>query len=170
MASSLCLAQTDLAPVESVTMAEILATIATTTVIVKMDIEGYECQALQEEVLLGRTGKSIPYIFLEWMQLVRLSSGVDSMPPETDDGAEDMSGVPPVETPLLGRRLQPPPPGYGHSNKIPTVLFGIELCHTDPHLSCSLSTLNPRSDIVRRNFHSVRLITVCIDLVRMTIC
>ena len=35
------------------------------------DIEGYECKALQPEVILGRTGKTIPYIFLEWMALVR---------------------------------------------------------------------------------------------------
>ena len=40
-----------------------------------MDIEGYECKALQPEVLLGRTGKTIPYIFLEWMALVRAGSG-----------------------------------------------------------------------------------------------
>ena len=29
-----------------------------------MDIEGYECKALQPEVLLGKTGKIIPYIFI----------------------------------------------------------------------------------------------------------
>ena len=46
------------------------------------------------------------------------------------------------------------------SNKIPTVQFGIKLCHTDPRLSCSFSTLNPRADIVRRDFHSVCLFTV----------
>ena len=39
-----------------------------------MDIEGYECKALQPEVLLGKTGKIIPYIFLEWMALVRAVS------------------------------------------------------------------------------------------------
>ena len=45
-----------------------------------------------------------------------------------------------------------------HSNKISTVQFGIQLCHTDPRLSCSFSTLNPRAD--RWDFHSVRLFTV----------
>ena len=47
-----------------------------------------------------------------------------------------------------------------HSNKISTVQFGIQLCHTDPRLSCSFSTLNPRADIDRWDFHSVRLFTV----------
>jgi hypothetical protein len=56
---------------ESVTIADILATIPATTIILKIDIEGYECKALQPDVILGRTGKQIPYIFLEWGQLVR---------------------------------------------------------------------------------------------------
>ena len=47
-----------------------------------------------------------------------------------------------------------------HSNKISTVQFGIQLCHTDPRLSCSFSTLNPRADIDRWDFHSVCLFTV----------
>merc|ERR1712015_494832 len=47
-----------------------------------------------------------------------------------------------------------------HSNKISTVQFGIQLCHTDPCLSCSFSTLNPRADIDRWDFHSVHLFTV----------
>ena len=47
-----------------------------------------------------------------------------------------------------------------HSNKISTMQFGIQLCHTDPRLSCSFSTLNPRADIDRWDFHSVRLFTV----------
>ena len=49
---------------------------------------------------------------------------------------------------------------FTHSNKISTVQFGIQLCHTDPRLSCSFSTLNPRADIDRWDFHSVRLFTV----------
>ena len=44
-----------------------------------------------------------------------------------------------------------------HSNKISKVQFGIKLCHTDPRLFCSFSTLNPRADIDRWDFHSVRL-------------
>ena len=47
-----------------------------------------------------------------------------------------------------------------HSNKISTVQFGIKLCHTNPRLSYSFSTLNPRADIDRRDFHSVCLFTV----------
>ena len=47
-----------------------------------------------------------------------------------------------------------------HSNKISTVQFGIQLCQTDPRLSCSFSTLNPRAAIDRRDFQSVRWFTV----------
>ena len=32
-----------------------------------MDIEGYECKALQQNVVLNKLGKSIPYIFMEWI-------------------------------------------------------------------------------------------------------
>jgi FkbM family methyltransferase len=51
---------------ESVTLVDILTTITATTIILKMDIEGYECKALQPEVILGRTSKLSPYIYLEW--------------------------------------------------------------------------------------------------------
>jgi len=62
-------------PLESVTMADLLATIPTKTVIVKLDIEGYECKALQPEILLGKSGKYIPYIFLEWAHVLYNSYG-----------------------------------------------------------------------------------------------
>ena len=38
--------------------------------------------------------------------------------------------------------------------------IGIQLCQTDPRLSSRFSTLNPRADIDRWDFHSVRLFTV----------
>ena len=47
-----------------------------------------------------------------------------------------------------------------HSNKLSTVQIGIQLCQTDPRLSSRFSTLNPRADIDRWDFHSVRLFTV----------
>ena len=46
------------------------ATIEAKQVILKMDIEGYECKALPEEVIMGSSGKWIPFIFLEWGKLV----------------------------------------------------------------------------------------------------
>jgi len=58
-----------LPPVDSITMAEILATIKAEQVILKIDIEGYECKALPEEIIMGSSGKRIPFIFLEWGQL-----------------------------------------------------------------------------------------------------
>eukprot|EP00092_Neocalanus_flemingeri_P007749 GFUD01008367.1.p1 GENE.GFUD01008367.1~~GFUD01008367.1.p1 ORF type:complete len:316 (-),score=69.27 GFUD01008367.1:90-1037(-) len=57
-------------PLQSVTMVDILDSIPTNTVIVKLDIEGYECKALQPDILLGNSGKYIPYIFLEWANVV----------------------------------------------------------------------------------------------------
>jgi hypothetical protein len=56
---------------DSVTVAEILASVPATTVIFKLDIQGFECKALQPAILLGGSGKAIPFIFLEWGWLVR---------------------------------------------------------------------------------------------------
>jgi hypothetical protein len=72
---------TVLPQLDSVTLAEILSTIPASTVIMKLDIEGYECRALQPDILLGRTGKSIPLIFLEWMWLPgRLTDDREGVP------------------------------------------------------------------------------------------
>ena len=35
-------------------------------VILKIDIEGYECRALQPNIILNKLGKFLPYIFMEW--------------------------------------------------------------------------------------------------------
>ena len=38
--------------------------------ILKIDIEGYECKALQPNILLNNIGKFIPYIFIEWGYMI----------------------------------------------------------------------------------------------------
>ena len=48
---------------------DILETIESKEIIMKMDIEGYECKALQPEILLNKVGKFIPFIHMEWIQL-----------------------------------------------------------------------------------------------------
>jgi len=53
-------------PIHSVTMLEIFTLIQADTIILKIDIEGYECKALQSEILLSLSGKFIPYIFMEF--------------------------------------------------------------------------------------------------------
>ena len=76
--------------VDAVLLEDILSTIPTSTVILKLDIEGYECkvsffltfpsafrmclQALPIPILLGETEFSIPVIFLEWAIVVRCFS------------------------------------------------------------------------------------------------
>ena len=50
------------------------ASIEAEEVILKIDIEGYECKALPEDVIMGSSGKQIPFIFLEWGQLVSWTS------------------------------------------------------------------------------------------------
>ena len=50
-------------------MKDILETIESKEIILKMDIEGYECKALQPEILLNKVGKFIPFIFIEWAHL-----------------------------------------------------------------------------------------------------
>ena len=50
-------------------MKDILESIKSKEIILKMDIEGYECKALQPEILLNKVGKFIPFIFIEWGQI-----------------------------------------------------------------------------------------------------
>jgi len=56
-------------PTSSITMKTLLHAIPSTTLIVKMDIQGLECRALQS---LGEFPAShpMPYIFMEWKELV----------------------------------------------------------------------------------------------------
>ena len=56
-------------PLQSVLLRDILDSIESEVVILKIDLEGYECKALQPEILQGRVGKLIPYILMEWVQL-----------------------------------------------------------------------------------------------------
>ena len=68
---------------QAVTLQEVFATISSNTIIIKMDIEGYECkvscnttpftslQALQPPVLLGEGGKVVPIVLLEWAKVAR---------------------------------------------------------------------------------------------------
>ena len=51
-------------------MKDILETIESKVIILKIDIEGYETKALQPEILLNKVGKFIPFILIEW-SLVR---------------------------------------------------------------------------------------------------
>ena len=50
-------------------MKDILETIESKEIILKIDVEGYECKALQPDILLNKVGKFIPFILIEWVQL-----------------------------------------------------------------------------------------------------
>ena len=56
-------------PIRSVMMRDILDSIASREIILKIDVEGYECKALQPEILQNKVGKFLPFIFMEWGQL-----------------------------------------------------------------------------------------------------
>ena len=56
-------------PLQSVLLRDILDSIESEMIILKIDVEGYECKALQPEILQNKVGKFIPYIFMEWGQL-----------------------------------------------------------------------------------------------------
>ena len=56
-------------PLKSIKLEDIFDHIASDIVILKIDVEGYECKALQPKILLNKLGKFIPYIFMEWGQL-----------------------------------------------------------------------------------------------------
>ena len=58
-------------PQKSIKLEDIINYIDSDTVILKIDIEGYECKALQPKILLNKLGKFIPYIFMEWGKMMR---------------------------------------------------------------------------------------------------
>ena len=47
-------------------MRDILDSIQSKVIILKIDVEGYECKALQPEILQNQVGKFIPFIFMEF--------------------------------------------------------------------------------------------------------
>jgi len=56
-------------PAVSVTTKDIFEDIKSDVVIIKIDVEGHECKALQHQILDQSTGKYVPYIFMEWANL-----------------------------------------------------------------------------------------------------
>jgi len=56
-------------PVETATLMELLTFVNSSTVIVKMDVEGMECKVLQPEVFQTSVGVFLPYIVMEWMHV-----------------------------------------------------------------------------------------------------
>jgi len=57
--------------VPAVLLQDILSSISSNTVILKLDVQGYECRTLQPSILLGHGGKFIPAIFIEWAMVAR---------------------------------------------------------------------------------------------------
>ena len=56
----------------SILLQDLLDTIVDTdTIVMKIDIETYECKALLAPILLGQSGKFIPYIFIEWIHIAK---------------------------------------------------------------------------------------------------
>ncbi|KAL3864738.1 hypothetical protein ACJMK2_006395 [Sinanodonta woodiana] len=52
--------------IEAITMDDILPYVATTDVVIKIDIEGYECKALESSTQFFKV-KTVYYIFMEWL-------------------------------------------------------------------------------------------------------
>ena len=57
-------------PTRSVLLASLLSSVTSSTIVLKLDIEGWECRALLARGVF-HTGKFIPYIFMEWEHLVK---------------------------------------------------------------------------------------------------
>ena len=51
-------------PLKSIILEDVINYAKSDIVILKIDIEGYECKALQPDILLNKLGKFIPYIFI----------------------------------------------------------------------------------------------------------
>ena len=58
-------------PLKSIKLEDIINYINSEIIILKIDIEGYECKALQPNIILNNIGKFIPYIFIEWGYLIQ---------------------------------------------------------------------------------------------------
>lgn len=57
--------------VPAVLLQDILSSISSNNVILKLDVQGYECKTLQPSILLGGGGKFISAIFIEWAMIAR---------------------------------------------------------------------------------------------------
>jgi hypothetical protein len=57
------------APAVSITTQDIFNDMKSDVVIIKIDVEGHECKALQQSILDQSAGKYVPYIFMEWANL-----------------------------------------------------------------------------------------------------
>jgi len=55
--------------VNVVTVMDILATIDAPTVVMKVDVESFECRAVTSDVAHGKSGHFIPFIIMEWTML-----------------------------------------------------------------------------------------------------
>jgi len=55
--------------VKVITMMDILALVKTPTVILKVDVESFECRAVTRDVAMGKSGHFIPVIMMEWTLL-----------------------------------------------------------------------------------------------------
>lgn len=55
--------------VNVVTVLDLLSIIKTKTVILKVDVEAFECRAVSREVASGKSGHQIPFIIMEWTLL-----------------------------------------------------------------------------------------------------
>jgi len=62
-------------PVDSTTFEDILSTIGSGPVILKIDIEGYECKALMNYMTNPKKILFVPYIFMEWWHMSRNLNG-----------------------------------------------------------------------------------------------
>jgi len=62
-------------PVDSTTFEDILSTIGSGPVILKIDIEGYECKALMNYMTNPEKVLFVPYILMEWLYMSRNAGG-----------------------------------------------------------------------------------------------
>jgi len=64
-------------PVKVVTVMDLLATIHTKTVILKVDVESFECRAVTSDVAHGASGHYIPFIIMEWFLVMAMPEYTD---------------------------------------------------------------------------------------------
>ncbi len=73
-------------PMHTVLLEDVLATVATKTVVIKIDVEGMECKVLKNiDKLYAETGIFIPYIIIEWIMIISEEEG---RPDQCPDYAE----------------------------------------------------------------------------------
>jgi len=107
--------------VNVVTVMDILATIDAPTVVMKVDVESFECRAVTSDVAHGKSGHFIPFIIMEWTMLQVMPEYQDCIAWLYDGGYKPHHWV--TFKQLTKEELMKVPPFWKKGNKVHDVIW-----------------------------------------------